>query len=295
MSGTTASFVRNLAPYLVKIDADNNYHVLTRDEADFVSRGEEYMYNDITKPWKSDTHFRNMCDKFKEFKANHAKCLNPNGVRDALLENNSCTFSDETILELFTSWLRHMNIRMVRVEGQVLWLNENRWQTIDTFDTRYPGMLTKTTKFLLRSSLPVETSWHRDKRYPLVAEDELPEFNLQRNLRIDKLVSTRLTRNLTTQYHTGWSSWCFKGLDGGYYMFGDMYSDPRTNQGLVNFLHDFGLYDHTEFYKWSRWSGSNDYHTVVGDRLLDFHRSHVWITRLFFGNRDGAVRFLSLF
>lgn len=78
-------------------------------------------------------------------------------------------------------------------------------------------------------------------------------------------------------YHIGESSWCFEGRDKGYYIFGDMYSDPRTNQELVNFLHDFGLYETTQFYKWP---GMHECHTLVGNKLLNFHRTNVWISRI---------------
>ena len=310
MSSAKKTFIRNFVPYLIRFDENKNYYIVNRDyvymglntkSVSYTRSSFEYLFNDDTKPWKSDINFKTMCTKFKSITSNNL-CLNPKEIIEIIniiIQNNSFNFTDVQIYDIFKLWIKQMDIKIVSIEDNILWLNENKWQNLNTFTVKYPGMLSRTTKSYLEIKNENADNWFREPRYPLISDSILPDFNLN-NLIINKLITDKsfssmmrtyikynnlmkLPKNtsspmfdlLQRNYHIGENTWYFIN-NTGYYIFGDMYEDPRTNQSLVNFLHDFGMYEEASFYKWN---GTNE-NPKIKNQILNFHRSHVWITKI---------------
>jgi hypothetical protein len=299
------TFFRNFIPYLVRWDVNNDYYVVTRDYEymgldcksppfGFEQVGQCYLFNDSTKPWNSTINFLKLRDKFMAITGTLSRCLNPNPIMDEFLRMGSCKCTDIELYNLFMNWSRWVGIQFVYLTNyQVLWLASGSitWHTLDAFPV---NKITKTLKTLLRCMLPPNESWFTAQRCPIRSSDPLPLFSIEDHLssRIKFFISeksfcSRLKIHLKSEnlidlpdfsrdYGILESMWFFVGVDNEVYMFGDMYSDPRCDQGFINFLHDVNLYQHTSFYEW-RDPRANP---CIHGTLLNFHRPNVWVTRL---------------
>lgn len=332
MTTNKKTFIRNFVPYLIRHDENKNYYILNRDYVymglntgstppSFKTTDKYYLFNDSEKPWENDIYFIKFLTLFNKITNTLSTCLNPIDsilTVNKIIQNNSCKFTDLQIQELFMDWIRQMGIQIVNVENKILWCNDNIWQNLDTFIKKYPNRITRTINTLLLIMVKENDNWYNEKRYSLLIDYELPNFNLNiLSSKIYKFISekffctlfkiylkdnnlkqlptktyTPLWELFNRKYHINEGVSCFEG-DDGFYMFGDMYGDPRQNQNLVNFLRDTKLYMHTCFYKWS---GNNE-NPRIHNKLLDFHRSNVWITRLpipYYSKTSNHKKFMGL-
>jgi len=310
-------FLKNFIPYCIRWDANRNYYILNRyyiyigTDSGSCPPGFEYieqyyLFNDSTSPYKSDPNFKQVCLKFDEIKKSLGTCLNSNNTIltiDDIIQNNCITMRSDKIHQLFMNWIEEIGIQLVNVHNEIIWYNEklDTWQTLETFILKYKNRLTKSIKTYLPIYIKSDESWYNRKRYqPKLDDYELPEFNITTHLsssivtdyNVRRLLKfciktfnlksfpkkTSLSELLRCYYNTGESVWCFN-KNNQFYIFGDMYGDPRKNIGLVNFLRDTMLYRHTSFYKWNH-VGEPPYYVNVGNQNLNFHRTHVWIARL---------------
>ena len=290
------SIVRYFIPYLLRWDANKNYYVVTRDYEymgtnsrsspdGFEQVDQCYLFNDESNPWTNDENFLKMRRAFYAKVATLSQCLNPCPAMETLLELRTCKCGPIDLYELFIAWATHTGIQFVNVNDQILWRNDNsRWNLIKTFKSPY---MTRTNNILLRTRIEQNNSWFREPRWPIDASTPLFQFSVEHlSSRVHAFISertfcsrlrTRIFKKIPWRYYNSESTWFFRTTDHVYYMFGDMYGDPRTNKGLVNFLHDHDVYQHTQFYEWPEPRTE----PKIRGRTLNFHRSHVWVTRLY--------------
>ncbi len=94
--------------------------------------------------------------------------------------------------------------------------------------------------------------------------------------RLPKRNGTPVIWNLMCNvFRVGEEAWFFIGKDFGVYMFGDMYG---INDELKAFLTELNLLQHTCFYEWKK--SCHQTYVTIHKQKLNFHRSHVWVTRV---------------
>jgi hypothetical protein len=289
------SIVRYFIPYLIRWDANKDYYVVTRDyeymgtnsrssPVGFEQVDQCYLFNDETKPWASVENFLKVRAAFYSKVATLSNCLNPCPGMETLFGMGTCKCGPIQLYELFIDWATHLGIRFVNVNDQILWRDDNsRWTLIETFKSPY---MTRVNRILLHTHIPQNNSWFTEPRWPIDASTPLPQFSVwPLSSQVHSFISertfysrlrTRIFKKIPWRFYNSEGTWFFRSADHVYYMFGDMYGDPRTDQGLVNFLHDHDVYQYTQFYEWLEPRADPKIRGIT----LNFHRSHVWVTRL---------------